>query len=282
MIQSTLPVPIDTLPLFPVLDQKLLELLRSLAPANWQRPTLARRWTVQDVAAHLLDGNLRTLSRLRDGHLGEAPDDGSYEGVVAFLNRLNADWVRAARRLSPAVLVELLAQSGAEYAAFLATLDPWAPAAFAVAWAGETESRNWFHVARDYTEKWHHQQQIREALGATAELLTPELFRPFMETLMRGLPHALRAAPAPAGTVVGVRVTSASGGEWQVERAATHWQLRATAPAAALAAEVVLAPEVAWKLFTKGLSPAEARPHVQLSGDEALGTAVLSLVAVMA
>jgi uncharacterized protein (TIGR03083 family) len=125
--------PIVTLPLFAELDEKLLELLRSLTPADWARPTLARQWTVKDIAAHLLDGNLRTLSMLRDGYFGEAPDDFSYSGIVAYLNRLNADWVRAMRRLSPAVLVELLAESGAEYTAYLHTLDMWAPATFAVA-----------------------------------------------------------------------------------------------------------------------------------------------------
>jgi hypothetical protein len=79
------PVPIEVLPLFPVLDQKL--------------PTLARRWTVKDVTAHLLDGNLRTLSVLRDGYFGEAPDDPTtYSGIVAYPNRLNADWVQASRR----------------------------------------------------------------------------------------------------------------------------------------------------------------------------------------
>ena len=84
-------------------------MLRSLAPEDWQRPTLARKWTVQDVAAYLLDGNLRTLLMLRDGHFGDVPEDSSYDGIVACLNRLNADWVRAARRLSPAVLIDLLA-----------------------------------------------------------------------------------------------------------------------------------------------------------------------------
>ena len=85
------PIPIVTLPLFPALDRLLLELLRSLTPADWQRPTLARQWTVKDVAAHLLDGNLRTLSMLRDGHFGPAPADTSYVGLVVHLNRLNAD-----------------------------------------------------------------------------------------------------------------------------------------------------------------------------------------------
>ncbi|MDO7852945.1 maleylpyruvate isomerase N-terminal domain-containing protein [Hymenobacter convexus] len=275
---SAPPIPIETRPLFAELDRLLLELLRSLAPDDWQRPTLARLWTVKDVAAHLLDGNLRTLSMLRDGYFGEAPDDFSYAGLVAYLNRLNADWVRAARRLSPAVLTDLLAQSGAEYTAYLRTLDPWAPAAFSVAWAGEAESLNWFHIARDYTEKWHHQQQIRTAVGQTDALMTPALFRPFIETLLRGLPHAYRAVTAPAGTRV--RVGIEGGGTWDLLKTAEAWQL-APPTAAASSAEITLPPDVAWRLFTKGMSPAEAEPLVQLAGDAQLAKAALNLVAVM-
>ena len=66
--------PIQVLPLFPVLDDKLSELLRSLSSEDWQQPTLARKWTVKDVAAHLLDGNLRTLSFVRDRYFGEKPE----------------------------------------------------------------------------------------------------------------------------------------------------------------------------------------------------------------
>lgn len=273
------PVPIETLPLFPVLDELLLELLRSLSPADWQRPTLARQWTVKDIAAHLLDGNLRTLSMLRDGHFGEAPDDFSYAGIVAYLNRLNADWVRAARRLSPAVLIELLAQSGAEYTAYLQTLDPWAPAAFSVAWAGENESPNWFHIARDYTEKWHHQQQIREAVGQPGALMTSALFQPLIETLMRGLPHTYRAVAAPVGTQVQVNIGPEMGGTWQLERNQDNWKL--TEHLLAPAAAITLTPAVAWKLFTKGLSAEQARQQAQVSGDEQLAAAAFGLVAVM-
>ena len=274
-------IPIDTLPLFAELDHLLLELLRNLAPADWQRPTLAREWTVKDVAAHLLDGNLRTLSMLRDGFAGETPDEFSYSGLVVYLNRLNADWVRAARRLSPALLVELLAQSGAEYTAYLHTLDPWAPAAFAVAWAGESESLNWFHIARDYTEKWHHQQQIRAAVGQTELLLAPHFFRPFIETMLRGLPHAYRGVVAPEGTVVQVRIETKSGGAWQLLREKTAWQLRPAVAGVPLAAEITLPPEVAWRLFTKGMRPAEAQAHVRITGNAALAEAALQLVAVM-
>ena len=275
-----LPVPINTLPLFSVLDEKLLALLRSQTPADWQRPTQAREWTVKDVAAHLLDGNLRTLAMLRDGYFGEAPDDVGYDGLVAYLNRLNADWVRAARRLSPAVLVELLAQSGAEYTAFLASLNPWAPATFAVAWAGETESLNWFHLARDYTEKWHHQQQIREAVGQTEPLMTRELFQPLIETLMRGLPHTYRTVVAPLGTRVRVCIDTEIGSTWELIRRIDCWQLQPPGNATPAAA-ITLAPEVAWKLFTKGLSPAVAQAQARITGDAALATAALHLVAVM-
>ncbi|MDO7875556.1 maleylpyruvate isomerase N-terminal domain-containing protein [Hymenobacter sp. ASUV-10] len=274
---------IDVLPLFPVLDRKLITLLQSLTPADWQRLTLARRWTVKDIAAHLLDGNLRTLSMLRDGYFGEASGAiNSYDDLLAFLNRLNAEWVTAMRRLSPVVLIELLIQSGREYAEFLATLDPQAPAAFAVAWAGESESVNWFHIAREYTEKWHHQQQIRETVGQTAELLTPELFRPFIETFMRGLPHAYRQVAAPVGTVVQVRVTTASGGSWQLVKGEAGWRLQNVAPDAVLAAEVVLMPETAWRLFTKGIDPATAEAESVLHGDRELALAALRMVAVMA
>ena len=61
------PAPIDTVSLFPLLDQELIALLRSLKRDDWYRPTLARLWTVKDIAAHLLDGNMRTLSLARDG-----------------------------------------------------------------------------------------------------------------------------------------------------------------------------------------------------------------------
>jgi uncharacterized protein (TIGR03083 family) len=281
MDSSVPPVPIHVLPLFPVLDQRLTELLQSLSPADWQRPTLARQWTVKDVAAHLLDGNLRSLSMLRDGYFGEVPNGpDSYDGLLAFLNRLNADWVRAARRLSPAVLIELLAQSGAEYTAFLATLDPAAPAAFAVAWAGETESANWFHIAREYTEKWHHQQQIHAAVGGPG-LLTEELFGPVIETFMRGLPHAYRNVAAPVGTVVRVRLEEMRG-EWQLVKGPAAWQLQPLDAQAVPAAEVTLRPDTAWRLFTKALSPVEARAQVQLAGIERLGEVALRLVAVMA
>jgi hypothetical protein len=57
----------------------------------------------------------------------------------------------------------------------LKELDPFAEAIFSVGWAGEEKSLNWFHIAREYTEKWHHQQQIRLAVGQE-QICTQETF----------------------------------------------------------------------------------------------------------
>src|SRR5262249_39785407 len=147
--------------LFAPLEEKLITLLQSLSPAEWQVPTVCPQWTVKDIAAHLLDTNLRRISMLRDRHFGDSPEAiNSYEGLVRFLNRLNADWVKAAHRLSPALITELMQLSSNEVCRLNAQLDPFSNALFPVSWAGEEQSVMWFDLAREYTERWHHQQQI--------------------------------------------------------------------------------------------------------------------------
>ncbi|MFM9949157.1 MAG: maleylpyruvate isomerase N-terminal domain-containing protein [Saprospiraceae bacterium] len=280
MVAST-PVPIPTLHLFPVLDRELIALLKSLSPEEWGASTIARLWKVKDIAAHLLDGNLRTLSMLRDGYAGDPPSNiRSYEDLVTYLNGLNASWVAVTKRLSPQVLIELLELTGKQYTEYLSTLDPFAKATFSVAWAGESESLNWFHIAREYTEKWHHQQQIRDATGRSG-LLSRELFHPFISTLMCGLPHAYRNTEAPTGACVKLTVTTDAGGDWHLVRQEDHWALVDKiheTPVASLAIE----PDTAWKLFTKGIPPEMARKKVETMGDAKLAAVALELIAVMA
>ncbi|PJJ60393.1 maleylpyruvate isomerase family mycothiol-dependent enzyme [Hymenobacter chitinivorans] len=273
--------PIPTIHLFPVLDQHLLELLASLSPAQWELPTLAPQWRVRDVALHLLDGNLRTLSMLRDGYFGQQPGGFSYGEIVAFLNQLNADWVRAGQRLSPGVIRWLLAVSGPEYCRYLAGLDPWAPAAFAVAWAGEAESPNWFHIARDYTEKWHHQQQIRQAVGQEQPLLSRELYQPFLATCLRALPYHYRSVPAAPGQVVAFTITGEAQKTWYLRRAVNAWELEQQY-SGPLSASVTIDGAVAWRLFTKSLPREVAQAYMQLEGEPRLGEPVFDLLTVMA
>ena len=101
--------PIYVLPLFPLLNEKLISFLKQLSPAEWQRQTVAKQWVIKDVAAHLLDGNYRRIALHRDGWMAE-PDVNinSYSDLVRYLNTSNADWVKATKRLSPPILIELL------------------------------------------------------------------------------------------------------------------------------------------------------------------------------
>ena len=272
--------PILTVELFPILEDKLIELLRCLRHDEWQRPTLAKHWTVKDVAAHLLDGNLKRLSIQRDGFLGlAAPPRGGYESFIAFINQNNAEWVQAARRLSPRVLIDLLEITSKQVYDVYRRLDPLAPALWGVSWAGEEKSANWFDIAREYTERWHHQQQIRVAADRPG-ISGRQLYFPVLDTLMRGLPHAFRSAQAREGTSVEVRVRGEAGGSWFVQRDDSSWRLVEETNSADATLEIDQ--ELAWRVFTKAVDAQTALQEVQIVGDRALATQALSLVAVLA
>ncbi len=106
--------PILTAHLFPKLDGMLVELLRSLAPEDWEKQTVSPKWKVKDVAAHLLDTSLRGVSIGRDGYVAESPRITSAADLAAFINRLNSEGVAVYRRLSPLVLTRLVEDRGVE------------------------------------------------------------------------------------------------------------------------------------------------------------------------
>jgi hypothetical protein len=258
----------------------LLDLLRSLSPEEWHAQTIAKKWKVKDVVAHLLDGNIRNLSTLRDGYFGESPVINSYHDLVDFLNKLNADWVQAMKRVSPAMLITLLEITGPPYYAFYKSLDPYATSGFAVDWAGEATSRNWFHIAREYTEKWLHQQQIRDAVHKPG-LMVREYFYPFIDTYMRALPHTYRNMDANPGTSITIIIPGVMGGQWSLQRTAERWESVSTPPVDP-AATVTIEPDIAWKLFSKSWRPADVIDRIIMDGDASLGRQALEMVAVMA
>jgi len=274
------PGPILVAHLLPEIESHLLELLRALRPDEWRLPTLAPAWTVKDVAAHLLDTQLRRLALCRDGHVPPGASPSSPAEVSALVNRLNAEGVAYYARLSPDVLIALMEVASRESAAYLQSLDPLGPAAFGVSWAGEDTSANWFDVARELTERWHHQQQIREATGRPG-IMTPRLYGPVLDCFMRGLPHAYRAVAASPGDTVRFDVVGDCGGSWWLHRTARGWQLTASEHGRVVA-RTLIPQEIAWRIFTKGIGPAEARSLVTTSGDAALGAHVLEMVAIVA
>jgi hypothetical protein len=263
-------------------------------------------WSVKDVAAHLLDGNIRVLSMIRDQHMS-APDRdiSSYQDLVAYLNQLNADWLKAARRISPAVLTELLETTGKQYSQIMAGQDLHIDAPFSVAWAGESISKNWFHIAREYTEKWHHQQQIRDAVCIDAVcidavcidavgldavggdvisktgIMTERLFFPMIETFLMGLPHTYRHTDAPEGTSIRIDIALVETFERHIVKRLDGWKMEKQ-PGPAPEAAVSMDADTAWKLFTKAIKPEEALQKIYITGNKDLAAISLNLVAVMA
>lgn len=264
------------------LHAELLALLTGLAPDDWFKPTAAPGWSVKDIAAHLLDTDIRRLSYQRDRLPSPRPPGplDSYRDLVDYIDALNAEWITAARRISPPVLLEFLSLTGPQVAELFESLDPYAPAGTAVAWAGERESPNWFDIAREYTEKWMHQQHIRQAV-ARPGLLERQWLGPVLDTFLRGLPYTYREVQAPVGTCVTVSISGEAGGAWSLVKHSLGWALY-TGRAEAAAAWVQLDQDTAWRVFTKGLSPAQAQARTQINGDEGLGRRVLDLVAIMA
>lgn len=272
--------PINIVHKFRELDEKLIDLLLSLSDEEWQMPTVAKRWNVKDVAAHLLDTNIRTLSMLRDKHQFASPPIQSYKDLVDYLNQLNADWVQAMKRVSPSMLILLHKITGPLYCGYYESLDPFEQAVFNVAWAGEEKSLNWMHIARDYTEKFLHQQQIREAVKKPG-LMNKNFFYPFIDIFMLALPHTFKNTAAPDNTCLQLTVTGEAGGSWYLIHQGFKWQLTKEAPLK-VDSMVSIHQDDAWKLFSKSLSPAEVSSRVSISGNKELGEVALTMVSVMA
>ena len=278
--QSTGSDPILCAPLLRRVDEKLIELLRSLPASEWDAQTVAPRWQVRDVAAHLLDTVLRKLSIVRDSWYVETVDVRSPQDVVTLVNRLNEEGVSVYRRLSPPVLIDLMKLACEQSAGFHESLDPYAPAVFGVSWAGEATSPNWFDTARELTERWHHQQQIREATHRPG-IMTPELYHPVLDCFLRGLPHVYRNIEASSGTVLLVEIAGDCGGRWFLARESGRWELVKDS-AAEIAARVTIPQEIAWRIFTKGIDRDSAMAQIKVEGDPQLASHVLDLTAVIA
>jgi uncharacterized protein (TIGR03083 family) len=270
---------IETAQLIAPLKRELLNVLRQLRAEDWEKPTLAPRWRVRDVAAHLLDGELRRLSMARDGHrMTVAPVTG-YSDALALINGLNATGVSYAERLSPALIADLLAVTGDWLARYFTNLDPLGDAAFPVAWAGESRSTNWMDVAREYSEHWHHQMQIRVAVGAPL-LLNDPWIGPLLDVSVRALPVSYKDVAAADGTEILLAVETDPVREWTLLRDASRWILT---PGAARnpAASVRVDADTAWRLFYNALTVDEAHGRVRIDGDAALAEPLLRVRSVM-
>jgi uncharacterized protein (TIGR03083 family) len=267
---------VDTRSLFRPVSAGLVELLRRLTPDQWQRPTVAGAWRVRDVVAHVLDTSLRRLSFQRDGSPPPAPAEpiASERDLAAFINGLNATWVAAARRLSPRVLTDLYERAAGDAADFYESQPLDGPALFPVSWAGEEASASWFDIGREFTELWHHQQQVRLAVG-DAGLPDPRYLHAVLAVSMRGLPHAYRGLPADRGDTIVIEVSGPSGGIWTLAREGDRWSLGQGAPAARETTRVRLDQDAAWRLLFNALEEPDAARAARISGRADLAAPLL-------
>ena len=275
--------PILTAHLFEELDERLIELLGSLSPSEWQQSTIVPAWNVKQVAAHLLDTALRRLSLDRDGELASQPPINSARDLADLVNTLNARGVEIYGRLSARVLIALMRVATRELREYFLSMDPDAPARFAVSWAGETRSANWFDIAREFTERWHHQQQIRLAIDRSG-IMTPRLYQPVLDCFMRALPYSYRDVLAETGAVAQISIEGASGGDWFLSRQHDRWTLATSDEShnPHIVSKTTIPEEIAWRIFTKGIYRDTARQRVVIAGDERIGSAVLGSIAIVA
>jgi len=269
---------IDVRPLFAEQHAAFIDLLRQLAADEWLTPTICPGWTVKDIAAHVLGDHVGRLSMHRDGDHFRVLHPRGDEPFTVYLDRVNEEWVDAARRISPPLLIDLLSTVGEQIVRFWPTVDLYALDAH-VRWAGPEPLPLWLDAARDFSEYWTHHQQICDATGRTG-LTDPEYAGPVLDTFLRALPHTLRDVTAPEGTAIEVIVTGPGGGTWTCVRGSERWQLRHQ-PVPAPAARIVMSAETTWRLCTRGITPEQASVRADVQGDQHLATAALQIVSIM-
>jgi uncharacterized protein (TIGR03083 family) len=271
------PQPIIVVELFPEILGELLDLLSSLSGEDWQKATACPDWTVTDVALHLLGVEVGNLSLRRDGHALDASITG-WDELVIFINDWNRGWIQAARRMSPRLLIDLLQLTGIQICEYFQSLAPHALGG-PVSWVGPEPAPVWLDLAREYTERWHHQQHIRDAVGRPG-LKQPRYFAPVLGTLAWALPRTYRSVRAPLNTSVALTIPGESGGQWSVKREEEEWRLYTGAPAQP-DAEVTIGEDAAWRLFTRGLDPGVAWDQIAVNGNRELGCIVLEMVSII-
>lgn len=272
------PKPILVADLFPEILERLLALLSGLDRADWHKPTICTGWSVKDVALHLLGVEIGNLSVRRDGHVANEPIQDRDE-LVEFVNAWNQDWVRVSRRMSTRLMVEMLRFVGKQVCDYFRLLDPNLIGG-SVSWAGPDPAPVWLDLAREYTERWHHQQHIRDAVDRPG-LKGPKYFAPVLGTFVWGLPHAYRTVEAEDGATLSLTIVGESGGNWSIRREGESWRLYAGAfdrPDAAVSIDE----DIAWRLFTRGMDWKTAENSVTFSGDHKLAGNISNVISIIA
>jgi uncharacterized protein (TIGR03083 family) len=259
--------PAETAPLFTTERARLSELLAGLGPADWQRPSPCPGWTVLGLCAHLAGDDLSLLARHRDGYYGTpGPADPSEAEFVAWLDQLQAQWVEAARGMSPRVVTDLLSWSGPQVAETMRGQDPRARTA-SVWWAGKAPVPVWLDQVRELSEYWIHRQQLLQALGRPSDLRA-DLAGPVLDGLRYAYRFRLGKVRGQSGDTVTISVSGPAARTWFLVAAPSGWEF-SDRPGKRGVAMMSMTTEQAWRLLTSNLPPGE-RSRIRTSGDPAV------------
>lgn len=267
--------------LFPELYSELITILQNLSPSEWNFPTSSIKWSVKDIVAHLIDTDLRRISIQRDNltppTIGRQIED--YSQLVEYLDHLNNTWIETTKRFSPGVLIDLLEYVRVEIPKLFNSIEMNSEALFSVSWAGEEKSETWFDIAREYTEKWYHQQQIREAVGKPL-LISKKWIYPLLDTFIRGLPYTYQKVfPLHPYATILINIEDLAEGKW-ILRKNNSWKLF-VGDSPDYSSKIVLNSDTAWRMFSRNISREKAQQKIYIEGDSELGRVILELVTFM-
>ena len=236
-----------------------------MSASDWERPSPCPGWSVLGLAAHLLGGDLSLLAGQRDDHHGTpAPQQLSEEEFISWLDDLQVEWVHAARRLSPRLVIDLLDWTGPQVTELIGGQVVSALIAN-VSWASTGRVPVWLDQARELSERWIHRQQILQAVGSPSDLQR-DLAEPVLDGLRWAYPFRLEPHVRPVGATVEVGV---SGPEfelqWNLVSDGAAWHFQPMAGDRPIA-ELHMTLEQAWRLLSNNLDQ-DAQAHIIASGD---------------
>jgi len=275
--------PVIVTDLFPKERRELLKLLARLSEKDWIKPTSCPKWSVKDIALHLLGDDLGLISRKRDKF--NNPDlinkkINNWEELVSLINEQNSLWVQTTRRISPQLLHELLELTGKLTNKYFQSLNLYALGG-PVSWAGPNPAPVWLDVAREYTERWIHQQQIREAVDKPG-IETDEYLTPLFNTFIRALPHTYRDIKGHDKEAIQIIIRGKKiDNRWYLVKNKQEWELyqkSATKPKTIIKLDYSLA----WKLLTKGIDQEKARQKTSITGNIELAIPFFKTVSIIA
>lgn len=183
--------------------------------------------------------------------------------------------------ISPSVITDMLSSSERQLADFLTGIPKEGVASVPVHWATIDETPIWLDTAREFTERWHHQQQIRDAVGVES-IAIPRYLRPVLATLILAVPFGYRAVPADAGEIVRIQINGESGNTWDMRRESNRWTIQPGGGEIEPIATVILSEDTAWRFLTRSINADSAETRITFIGDQRLARHFIQIVAVMA